>query len=173
MSTRLEILRLASERDYVTTTMLRGVLTCRWSGVPVLLTGMVQSGELARIEAGRYALPEKAAAQRALAVDSEAALRVFRALEHDKQPREVVWAAAAEVIGEANARTLVTRLVRDGFLVPTNRQFLLSPKGAKKIPRGFGEVVPMRPYVPPKSPPRRPGSMQHLALPSVFARAPS
>lgn len=172
MSTRQQILKAARAHDTITTTMLRSMLAVRWSSIPVLLHDMVAKGELVRIAQGRYTTPDKADKIKSLESTGEAAQRVLRLLEREKRTRAECYAAAAEVVGEADAKVVMQRLARDSLIVATNQCYSITPRGLKRVPRGPIVIAPMRPYVPPAAPPRRAGSMSHLALPSVFSGAP-
>lgn len=173
MSTRQQILKIVRARDSaVTTTMLRSLLDVRWSSIPVLLHDMCAKGELVRVGTGRYTTPDRAEKIRSLESTGEAAQRVLRLLEREKRTRAECYAAAAEVVGEADARIVVQRLARDSLIVATNQCYSITPRGLKRVPRASVVIQPMRPYVPPAAPPRRAGSMSHLALPSVFSGAP-
>ena len=173
MSTRQQILKIVRARDSaVTTTMLRSLLDVRWSSIPVLLHDMCAKGELVRVGTGRYTTPDRAEKIRSLESTGEAAQRVLRLLEREKRTRAECYAAAAEVVGEDDAKVVLSRLARDSLIAATNHQFVITPRGLKRVPRGPIVIAPMRPYVPPAAPPRRAGSMSHLALPSVYSGAP-
>lgn len=173
MSTRQQILKIVRARESaVTTTMLRSLLDVRWSSIPVLLHDMVAKGELVRIAQGRYTTPDKADKIKSLESTGEAAQRVLRLLEREKRTRAECYAAAAEVVGEADARIVMQRLARDSLIVATNQCYSITPRGLKRVPRAAVVIQPMRPYVPPAAPPRRAGAMAHLTLPSVFSGAP-
>ena len=173
MSTRQQILKIVRARDSaVTTTMLRSLLDVRWSSIPVLLHDMCAKGELVRVGTGRYTTPDRAEKIRSLESTGEAAQRVLRLLEREKRTRAECYGAAAELAGEEGARVVMQRLVRDSLVCLTNQHYTITPRGLKRVPRGPIVIAPMRPYVPPAAPPRRAGSMSHLALPSVFSGAP-
>lgn len=170
MSTRQQILKIIRTRESaVTTTMLRSLLDVRWSSIPVLLHDMVAKGELVRIAQCRYTTPDKADKIRSLESTGEAAQRVLRLLEREKRTRAECYAAAAEVVGEADARIVVQRLARDSLIVATNQCYSITPRGLKRVPRAAVVVQPLAPYVPPVAPPRRAGSMGFARYPSVAA----
>ena len=172
MSSRQKILKAARAHDTITTTMLRRMIGVRWSGIPVLLHDMCVKGELVRVGTGRYTTPEKAEQVRAWESTGEAAQKVLVMLAAQKRTRTECYAAAAEVVGEADARIVMQRLVRDNLVCMTNQHYTITPRGLKRVPRAAVVIQPMRPYVPPAAPPRRAGSMSHLALPSVYSGAP-
>lgn len=174
MSTRQQILKIVRARDSaVTTTMLRSLLDVRWSSIPVLLHDMVAKGELVRIGTGRYTTPDKADKIRSLESTGEAAQRVLMLLAGEKRTRDECYAAAADVVGQEGARIVVQRLSRDSLIAATSHSFVLTPRGLKRVPKAAVVIHPMRPYVPPQMPPRRPGSMAFLAAPSHYARGPA
>ena len=173
MSTRQQIMKVVRARDSaVTTTMLRSLLDVRWSSIPVLLHDMVARGELVRIGMGRYTTPEKADKIRSLESTGEAAQRVLMLLAGEKRTSGECYAAAAQVVGQEGALIVVQRLSRDSLIAATNQCYVITPRGLKRVPKAAVVIQPMRPYVPPQMPPRRPGSMAHMALPSVFAEGP-
>ena len=172
MSSRQQILKAARAHDTITTTMLRRMIGVRWSGIPVLLHDMCAKGELVRVGTGRYTTPEKAEQVRAWESTGEAAQKILVMLAAQKRTRTECYGAAAEVVGEADARIVMQRLARDSLIVATNQCYSITPRGLKRVPRGPIVIAPMRPYVPPVAPPRRAGSMAHLTLPSVFSGAP-
>ena len=173
MSTRQQILKIIRTRESaVTTTMLRRMIGVRWSGIPVLLHDMCAKGELVRVGTGRYTTPEKAEQVRAWESTGEAAQRVLVMLAKAKCSRADCYGAAAELVGTEGARAVMQRLVRDNLVAMTNQHYTITPRGLRRVPRAPVVIAPMRPYVPPAAPPRRAGSMSHLALPSVYSGAP-
>ena len=169
MSSRQKILKAARAHDTITTTMLRRMIGVRWSGIPVLLHDMCVKGELVRVGTGRYTTPEKAEQVRAWESTGEAAQKVLVMLAAQKRTRTECYAAAAEVVGEADARIVMQRLARDSLIVATNQCYSITPRGLKRVPRAAVVVQPLAPYVPPVAPPRRAGSMGFARYPSVAA----
>ena len=114
-----------------------------------------------RVGTGRYTTPEKAEQVRAWESTGEAAQKVLVMLAAQKRTRTECYDAAAEVVGEADARIVMQRLARDSLIVATNQCYSITPRGLKRVPRAAVVIQPMRPYVPPASPPAQGG--QHVA----------
>lgn len=143
-----------------------------WVGAGAVNDERQASARLATAQPGTFSLgvsPVPAALAGSACHAGEAAQRVLRLLEREKRTRAECYAAAAEVVGEADARIVVQRLARDSLIVATNQCYSITPRGLKRVPRASVVIQPMRPYVPPAAPPRRAGSMDFARYPSVAA----
>jgi hypothetical protein len=70
---------------------------------------------------------------------------------------------APAVLGE-----VMMQMCRVQIITRVQGGYTLAEKGRRMLPSIMPQIE-MRPYIPPKMPPRRPGSMAHLTLPSVYA----
>ena len=132
-----------------------------------LLKSMRENGDLRRTGPHYYLPPVGASVPTVMAIVQALA---------DGSARDVDEIARIEgEAGRHRAPSVLARAMMDmgraGIIARTARGWMLAEKGRRMLPSVAPEYR-MRPYVPPKSPPRRPGSMAHLSLPSVYSGAP-
>lgn len=168
MSGRQEILALAAKHETLTLAQIRASVSIRESAVPPLINLMIADGQIERIEMGLYALPSKAASAKAITTDGPAAQAILRALNVEPLGRDALRRVTSNILGAEQHESILMRLSRQGFVVASPAGFVLTSKGRKRIPRAVVEAPPIRPYVQPPAPPRRPGSMDFARAPSVM-----
>ena len=170
MSMRQELLDLAARTRSFSQKVARDTVTGAPSAVAPMLVDMVRRGQLVRVGFGAYAAPEKAEEARQHDTDGPAAQAILRALGKARalQMVELKRVAHAHCGGET-VEALVMILSQAGLVIQTRRGYVLTHKGARRIPSAPPAMPAMAPYRPPAAAPRRPGSMAFMSAPSVFS----